>query len=1082
MKKGLSKLLLTGFILLSLTLFLAGCTSKDSSSTTGLTAAASVTTPVTLQQKSFLNSYPHLTVDWNSAENVPYSLRGFDKKVAGDTAAAALDFLDEIKPIFKMKDPASELSLRMIQDDDLGYKHTRFYQKYNGLSVVGGELIVHINKDNKIYQVNGQYYPEINITITPEISADAALVAGLDELQGKPGFNIEKAPVLVVYPAGLSQYILAYHYILSYDNRNGDVGQWYYYVNASTGDVLKQYDNIKSFKAPDNISSGARKGSLRKAATTSAPGLLTPDIMSIAAPTGSGSNQNMTGSILAGEGGGSVSVPGWADTTNAADYLYNKTRYWYVFNYSTTGTYNLDYNTYAYRDGTTHAWGTTDRVEMSAAQNINIVQNYFWSVHSRNSFNNAGAYAVVNVHYGTNLVNAYWNGSEFLVGDADGVDANPLAVLDVVGHEFGHAWTQYTSDLTYAYESGGLNESFSDIIGANVEFYAQTDNSSSYPSRTAGTADWLMGEDCWLSSTALRDMRNPSNTATVGSGGEQPSKYHGSYWKFGTADNGGVHYNGGPQSFAYYLLSVGGTGYNDGLYYNVTGIDTTPTNNTKLIAYRANSNYMTSSTDYSTARAAWISAATDLQGANDWVTPVNAAWLGVGVTSFALPVNESFESASLPSGWTTGGDASWAPSTTVTARDGSRSLKAGTITHSQSTWLQRTITASAAGYLSFFAYVSSEGGYDYLEFYVDSVRQLRISGTAVTSWMPCVAYLTAGSHILRWVYIKDGGISSGSDTAYIDALTYVPETPTTLEAAPSSATTVDLTWVDNAAGGGTYKIERKNTGSFIQVATAAAGATSYSDTGLTTDTTYTYRVRASNSSGDSPYSNEASATPSYPPLAPNGLSAAAASATQINLSWTDNSDNETTFNVERKIGGGVYAEIGTVAAGVTTYNDYGLTTGTTYYYRVRAHNAVGYSTSYSNEAYATAAAPAAGGGGGGGGCFIATAAFGSPLESHVQILRDFRDRVLLSSSAGKAFVDFYYKTSPAISDKIAPSEGLRLITRLLLMPVIGVAYLIMHLGMLMTLLLFTIFALTIIFTIRTLSKKMRKSARAEAAA
>jgi len=125
-------------------------------------------------------------------------------------------------------------------------------------------------------------------------------------------------------------------------------------------------------------------------------------------------------------------------------------------------------------------------------------------------------------------------------------------------------------------------------------------------------------------------------------------------------------------------------------------------------------------------------------------------------------------------------------------------------------------------------------------------------------------------------------------------------------------------------------------------------------------------------------------------------------------------------------------------------------------------------------------APAAAGGG--GGCFIATAAFGSPMEKHVQILRDFRDRVLLNYSVGKAFVQFYYRNSPAIADKIAPSEGLRLITRLMLMPVIGVAYLIVHLGMLMTMLLFTIFALAVIFTIRTLRKKMRKSARAEEAA
>jgi len=145
----------------------------------------------------------------------------------------------------------------------------------------------------------------------------------------------------------------------------------------------------------------------------------------------------------------------------------------------------------------------------------------------------------------------------------------------------------------------------------------------------------------------------------------------------------------------------------------------------------------------------------------------------------------------------------------------------------------------------------------------------------------------------------------------------------------------------------------------------------------------------------------------------------------------------------------------------------------------------GNNTATSNSTVVTNPPPApagGGGGGGGGGCFIATAAFGSPLESHVQILRDFRDRILLNSSAGKAFVQFYYRTSPAIADKIAQSEGLRFITRAMLMPVIGVAYLIVHSGMLMTMLLFTSILLTVIFTIVILRRKMMKSARVKAAA
>lgn len=126
----------------------------------------------------------------------------------------------------------------------------------------------------------------------------------------------------------------------------------------------------------------------------------------------------------------------------------------------------------------------------------------------------------------------------------------------------------------------------------------------------------------------------------------------------------------------------------------------------------------------------------------------------------------------------------------------------------------------------------------------------------------------------------------------------------------------------------------------------------------------------------------------------------------------------------------------------------------------------------SNTATFTINTPApAAAAGGGGGCFIATAAFGSPMEKHVQILRDVRDRVLLNSSAGKAFVQFYYRESPAIAGKIAASDGLRLITRAMLMPIIGVAYLVVHLGILITMLLFTSTLLTFILTIVMARKK-----------
>ncbi|MFH0889294.1 MAG: putative Ig domain-containing protein [Planctomycetota bacterium] len=123
--------------------------------------------------------------------------------------------------------------------------------------------------------------------------------------------------------------------------------------------------------------------------------------------------------------------------------------------------------------------------------------------------------------------------------------------------------------------------------------------------------------------------------------------------------------------------------------------------------------------------------------------------------------------------------------------------------------------------------------------------------------------------------------------------------------------------------------------------------------GLSFNTLYNFRVVGTNANGTT-YGNDLTfTTPGILPNAPSNLIATAVSSSQINLTWTDNSINETDFKIERKTGvSGTYAQIATVDANVTSYSNIGLSTSTTYYYRVRAYNANGNSL-YSNEASAT---------------------------------------------------------------------------------------------------------------------------------
>jgi hypothetical protein len=98
--------------------------------------------------------------------------------------------------------------------------------------------------------------------------------------------------------------------------------------------------------------------------------------------------------------------------------------------------------------------------------------------------------------------------------------------------------------------------------------------------------------------------------------------------------------------------------------------------------------------------------------------------------------------------------------------------------------------------------------------------------------------------------------------------------------------------------------------------------------------------------------------------------------------------------------------------------------------------------------------------GGGGGCFIATAAFGSKFEKHVQLLRRFRDLYLMPHKIGRAFVNAYYAYSPPMADFIAKHDTLRMMVRWSLLPLVGLSWILLHLGVISTLLLLALISST----------------------
>ena len=126
----------------------------------------------------------------------------------------------------------------------------------------------------------------------------------------------------------------------------------------------------------------------------------------------------------------------------------------------------------------------------------------------------------------------------------------------------------------------------------------------------------------------------------------------------------------------------------------------------------------------------------------------------------------------------------------------------------------------------------------------------------------------------------------------------------------------------------------------------------------------------------------------------------------------------------------------------TSYTVSNLLDGKTYYFSVTSYDAAHVESELSGEVSLLAAATNSDngadsdGGFDGSGCFIATAAFGSYIEPHVKVLRDFRDGCLLTNSPGKAFVKFYYRHSPPIADVIRKHASLKYATRMALLPLI----------------------------------------------
>lgn len=464
--------------------------------------------------------------------------------------------------------------------DDIGMRHYRFRQQYNNVPVFGAEFIIH-ERPGRPYKGNGFILPNFKILTSPAISSETALASALNEVNAEKYMwqepkneallkKVLKDDFATFYPKPqlmiigpnvfpfMKEYRLAYK-IDVYAEK--PLSYYSIFVDAQTGEIITKFNNMQFENE------------------TGTAVTMYHDTVQIV-------TDHFPGGFRLREIRNNVAIV----TLNA----HNTRSMQEAWDFTDTDNFWNNINDKIDQTATDAHWSTEQTVD------------YYKQVHNRNSIDGNGMDVYSLVHVGVNWYNASWNGAFMSYGD--GNNNNPLTKIEIVGHELTHGVTQYTAQLIYAYESGALNESFSDVFGASIGFWSGITNPD-------GSMNWYIG--------GFRDMADPNKTG-------QPDTYKGKNWKTGGGDNGGVHTNSQVQNHWYYIICEGESGVND----NNVEYDVKPVGIKKgeKIAYRTLTYYLFPSAQYADARSASLEATADLYGmCSEEYKNIADAWYAVGV-------------------------------------------------------------------------------------------------------------------------------------------------------------------------------------------------------------------------------------------------------------------------------------------------------------------------------------------------------------------------------------------------------------------------------------------------------------------
>ncbi len=496
------------------------------------------------------NTLTHLSWDYSSNKMEPQAI--------GDIDQLANNFNQQYAVYMGITNPSTDLELIKKTTDSLGMTRFVYQQKYNGLPVFGAQTSLHFDNQNRVKTFTGKTIPNINLTTTATISKSTAQNQAILAFESLFGFIEDKNGLtaeseLGYFNAGLinnnsdNSVYLAWKVRIIKEKSIDDS----FYINATSGNSLKHIPHILSIN--------------RRIADCS---------------YGDGECYYYydSGTYIYGrvEGQPQRGIPPgevYPDTDSAYDF--------------TGATHNYYLNKLGRSGANTLGGLGNGTVDSPSADTIAITH-----------------FEEVDDPLDPMCPNAFFSPENSMIFFCQG-----LVDLDILAHEYQHAVTHFSvpDSLTYSYQSGALNESFSDIFGTAVEFESLGTNDIA-----DGTTAWLIGEGVDPADMGGRDGTRSLSTPgdfEYGTGLPYPDRFYSPTLYCGEQDNGGVHLNATVFSHAAYLMATGGD-------FNGCSISGIGRDKMERILYRALTVYTTSTSNFNNMYNHVNSACTDLIGTN----------------------------------------------------------------------------------------------------------------------------------------------------------------------------------------------------------------------------------------------------------------------------------------------------------------------------------------------------------------------------------------------------------------------------------------------------------------------------------